>query len=271
MTGSMYKLRKAVLLATGMLLLCLTSLASTHHCSPLASRESSWSCVQQHRIARLEPLLLSLIQHPSNLAGPTVQGYVQHRLHSTAADLLLFASLQTDPQTNIFIKDMLADDQLYVLHTPASAEQPDPPKPSRLRQLLQLAGTFTDVTLDGNRLTRTSISKTRVYNPETSDQFVSNSYESSTRPFTEEALRLMAAITPSLMDTSSELFGDDLTLSDQGAGFLPYAANSVQGSGSGGAQVPVAATAGQQPQQQQMEPLQPTLRIVGGVEAPTDR
>lgn len=275
MMDLMHKPRTAVLLVAGLLLLCQLSLASSHHCSPAASRESVWSCIHGSRINRLEPLLLSLIHDPSNLAGSTVQGYVQHRLRSSAEDLLLYASLHTDSQTDTFVDYRLDEEQLYVSDTAASAKQPKLPQPSRLRQLLQLASTFTDIARHGNQLTRTSISKARVSDPEASYQLVSNSYESSSMPFSQEAVRFMATVTPGLMHASSKLFGDDLTITDEGNDALSDTAasisDSVRGSRLNGVKVPVAAMAGQQQQQQQMEPLQPSLRIVGGVEAPTDR
>lgn len=222
--------RAALLLVAGSLL--LITQACTHPCAATTSRNSALSCIQNNRIKRLDSLLLSLVYDPSNLAGSTVQGYVQQRPLKSAEDLLLYASFSGEAKTAHLLSEPVAveasaDDEWYATEA-APETAPVVPKPSRKRQLLQFprARLFTNYETAGDKIMQETVS---FVDPAGALHSYSNSY-SKTASGTAGPLSAIAARSMQ----------------------LPVVLSALAGPG-------------------QLRPLQPTLRIVGGVEAPTDR
>lgn len=192
---------------------------------------ATWACVQQQRVHRLEHLLVSLVHETSDL------GAALHlpRISTTTADDLL-ACAAREPHTSVAAAASTA-------HT---------------RQLRQLAASVTDYeATPGRQLRRTTVSNIRINDPDGSYQMVSNIYSTSTPLITPEAANNVASVAPRLVATSNALLGS-LDVQPAGPPVLPTAAALV------------TAAAGNRDSQQPL-PLQPSLRIIGGVAAPTDR
>jgi hypothetical protein len=223
--------RHAVLL----LLLVVFGLASAAATTPAPiPAAATWACVQQQRVHRLEHLLASLMHGSSSDLGAALHLL---RASSTAADDLLACAAAA-----IVAEEVPAPHSLV---TTAAAHT---------RQLHQLAASFTDIEETDGQLRRTTVSNIRVNPPDGSFQLVSNSY-SSTPLITPEAADNLASVAPRLVATSNALLG--------GPGIQP--AGPVR------SPALVTAAAGPTRGQQPLQPLQPSLRIVGGVAAPTDR
>jgi hypothetical protein len=198
----------------------------------------AWSQLQQTRYDRLRARLVALIADPSNLGGLGVEDQQQQGYNT----LLGLSGLQLD--ANLM----------------------------RRRQLQQLAGSVRDTRLDPSKgqLVSTTSHDARVTDPEGTYQVVSSQASSVGIPFDSAAFNRLASFSPGIASAAAAL--QDLGVSTEG---FPAAQAGDAGSAAV-VQPAVGATdrAAQQQQQQsqrQQVPLQPSLRIVGGVEAPTDR
>lgn len=203
-------------------------------------------------------LLLVVLSSVAGAATPATWACVQqqrvHRLEHLLASLVhetsdLGAVLHL-PRISATADDLLAC---------AAAAAAEAQKPhgvvatlAHTRQLRQLAASFTDYEATGGQLRRTTVSNIRVNDPDGGYQMVSNSYTSNPL-ITPEAAHNMASVAPRLVATSNALLGSPGV--QPAATVLPTAL--------------VTAAAGNR--DQQPVPLQPSLRIIGGVAAPTDR
>lgn len=260
----------------GCLLLTSQCFATTLPCAAAEDRDQVVSCLRAARIERLDALLLDLINDPSNL-GPyaTVQGYMQERPAYAAEAVLSYKRLKTgiDADGTSLNSAQLSDEHATTAKDPppmASTAQMDVqshlPLPSlRRRQLLQLSGSFSDFEVSNGQLTGFTRRDTRITSPDNSVQAVSNDYSGFSTPISKDLQDRLEQIAPSLVQASSSFQGDDEPATPTAAAAAAEGAMASNGRTAGGAQAPVVAMGGGQQQ------VQPSLRIVGGVEAPTDR
>jgi hypothetical protein len=126
--------------------------------------------------------------------------------------------------------------------------------------------------VEGNQLTRTTARKSSVKDPEGTFQFTSDDFSSSSQSldnFDEESAKALEAFNPGLAAAAKAFLGE--STAPAAAIPSPSTSSSNSSTANGDQQrmaaplvLPMAGGAqGQSPQ--------PMLRIVGGVEAPTDR
>jgi hypothetical protein len=133
---------------------------------------------------------------------------------------------------------------------------------------MQLSGSFSDFQVSKGQLTGFTRLDTRITTPDNSIQAVSNDYSGFSTPISKDLQDRLEQIAPSLVQASSAFLGGDEPAAASTAAAAANAEGGVSGNdraASGGATAPVAAMGGEQ------QMVQPSLRIVGGVEAPTDR
>lgn len=216
------------------LVLCLLALsfAASVASSPLSSCISSqqpqqlsaneaWTCIQQTRLERLQPLLLAAGQSGAPLLS--VAAYLAGRPVADAAELQLWSSVRSTSAYS--------------------------------RHLLQLSGALEDTQLAGGELTTTTLRTSRYTAPDGSLYATGEDFSKTSVPLDEALAQRLAAFAPTLLEASNTFLSAVSDPTQQ-----PAAPEATAMSG-----------AQQQTQQQQMERMQPTLRIIGGVQAPTDR
>lgn len=197
-------------------------------------------------------MVLSQIHDPSNLSSSSTQGYLLQ-----AEEFILYSYLPAQ-----------ADELLPapVQHTSATTDDVvDAHQLQPSRSLLQLSGSVTDTTLQGNQLTRTTARKSSLKDPEGTFQFSREDFSSTSQSlddFNEEAAKALAAFSPSLAAAAKAFLGGDASSSTDSSDSTKE--QQQQMTAPAPTVLPMAGRA-------QVQSPQPMLRIVGGVEAPTDR
>lgn len=228
----------------------------------LGSRADAWSLIQQARLGRLGPLVLGLLHGPSNQGSPTHGGHTWP-MREKAREWLLISRLPGDGAGGAGVAELASLEASHVFLGLNHQTQP-------VRQLLQLSGAVTDLTVANKQVTRSTTRTSSLRDPEGTFQFASNEFSSSTVPFDVYAADGLAEFSPDLAAASSALLKALPQGPESSATGSAASGSSPQGSGmqAAAAAPPAAAVAGGGMQRQAPEP---TLRIVGGVEAPTDR
>lgn len=197
-------------------------------------------------------MVLSQIHDPSNLSSSSTQGYLLQ-----AEEFILYSYLPAQ-----------ADDLLPapVQHTSAATDDVvDAHQLQPSRSLLQLSGSVTETTVQGNQLTRTTARKSSLKDPEGTFQFSREDFSSTSHSlenFDEESAKALAAFSPSLAAAAKAFLGGDASSSTDSSDSTKE--QQQQMTAPAPTVLPMAGRA-------QVQSPQPMLRIVGGVEAPTDR
>jgi hypothetical protein len=134
------------------------------------------------------------------------------------------------------------------------------------RSLLQLSGSVTDTTVQGNQLTHTTARRSSLKDPEGTFQFSREDFSSASQSldnFDEESAKALAAFSPSLAAAAKAFLGGDASSSTDSSDSTKEQ-QQQQVTAPAPIVLPMAGRA-------QVQSPQPMLRIVGGVEAPTDR
>jgi hypothetical protein len=248
------------------LLLSQQCSASTLPCTALQHRDQLLSCLNDAQNERLDALLFDLISDPSNL-GPyaTVQGYLQERPSYAAEAVLTYSRLQTsiNPPEAALDSFQLAVNQATTADTPPASTLPE--HSHKHRHLLELSGTFSDLEVSDGQLNGFTRRDTRITAPDSSFQAVSKDFSSFSTPLTRELQDKLAHLVPSLADASSTFLGSDQPPPPPAAAAAGGVSSNDRAAAAAAAAPAVTAMGGGQQQ------VQPSLRIVGGVEAPTDR
>ena len=219
--------------------------AHSHPCT-----DDAWSCLQTVRLNALRNLF-ETVQATSGGTKAAVESYMSTQQQRATEELLLWNKVSHNT---------------YV-HEPQHLQQGSGSDVTQLRQLLQLSGTIQDTKLSGNQLSSTSVTNTRITDPQGTLQAVGSDFSTFTTTLDAGLINRIMGFSDGLDAVSNALLVDlpDPDMSGAGAGELTAAIDAPPRVSA------MDGPSGPQQQQQQQQRLQPTLRIIGGVEAPTDR
>jgi len=228
---------------------------------PWAPSTLSWAVVQRARLDRLSSVMLLLANTPSAV-DTVLSAHLQRHSQYLADDLVLLLGVHSPHK--VVSKDAASVQSAAAHGYEVHQHQPlDSFRPSRLRQLLQLSSSSQSSKVNAGLLTSSSVRKTQLIDPEKGLHAVSTDESTVSIPLDRDLLNTVAR-----SSTGLAAMGDRLLAAF--SAFSPATVGDAAAT-SEPAVISMDAEQQQQRQQQPMERLQPSLRIIGGVAAPTDR